>query len=61
MITLSCDFDCQPQVNLIAAGRGRGTGALIWKDLLLLCVCEWVRKCDLSLLSLMHAVHSLNS
>lgn len=63
MIALCRDFDCQPEVNLIAAGRGRGTAALIWKDLILLCmyVCVCVRKCDWCLLSLMHAGHSLNS
>lgn len=44
MIALCRDFDCQPEVNLIAAGRGRGTSTLILKDFILLWTCVCVCK-----------------
>ncbi len=45
MIALYSDFDRHPQVNLIAVACGRGSGALIWKDVILLCMCVCVCVC----------------
>lgn len=39
MIALYFDFDRHLQVNLIAVACGRGSWALIWKNVILLCVC----------------------
>lgn len=44
MIALYCDCDHHLQVNLIAIACGIGSGALIWKDLILARVCVCVFK-----------------